>query len=106
MKIMKWISIAILFPALFWGAHEGYQLALQFVVPAGAVLVAWEGARSGKYVWAIGFVAIAILFNPFQPLTFSRGMFLCLNLVSIAAFYASLIVLKAKPGLAMQSIDV
>jgi hypothetical protein len=103
-KIMKWISIAVLLPALFWQAREGYQLALELLVSAGALLVAWEGYRSAKQIWAISFVAIAVLFNPFQPLTFSRGMFLWLNVVCIAAFLASLVALKTKPRLAMPSI--
>jgi len=103
-KIMKWLSIAILLPALFWQAHEGYQLALQLLVPTGALFVAWEGYRSEKQIWAIAFIAIAVLFNPFQPLTFSREMFLGLNLISIATFLASLVVLKAKPTPAMPSV--
>ena len=103
-KIMKWISIAILFPALFWQAHEGYQLALQLLVTTGALLVAWEGYRSEKQMWGIAFVAIAVLFNPFQPLTFSRELFLWLNLISIVTFAASLVVLKTKTTPAMPSI--
>jgi len=103
-KIMKWVSIAVLLPAVYWQSTAGYQLALQLVVSAGALLVAWQGYRSEKQIWAIGFVAIAVLFNPFQPLTFSREMFLWLNLISIATFLASLIVLKAKPRPAMPSI--
>jgi Family of unknown function (DUF6804) len=103
-KTMKWISIAVLLPAVFWQMHEGYQLALQLLVPTGALLVAWEGYRSGKHVWAIGFVAIAVLFNPFQPLTFTRTMFLWLNLISIATFLASLVALKAKAAPAMPSL--
>jgi hypothetical protein len=101
---MKWISIAILLPAVFWKATPDYHLALQMVVCVGAILVAWEGYRSGKRIWAIAFVAIAVLFNPFQPLTFSRTMFLWLNLISIATFLASLVVLKVKPAPAMPSI--
>ena len=103
-KTMKWVSIVILLPAVFWQASAGYHLALQLVVTAGALLVAWEGYRSEKQVWAIGFVAIAVLFNPFQPLTFSREMFLWLNLISVATFLASLVVLKTKPRASMPSI--
>lgn len=103
-KIMKWTSITILLPALFWEASEGYLVALQMVVTAGAVLVAWEGYLSEKQVWAIGFLAIATIFNPFQPLLFSEGTFLWLKLISIATFLASLVALKATPRRAMPSI--
>ena len=103
-KTMKWISIAILLPAVIWQTTAGYQLALQLLVPTGALLVAWEGYRSDKHIWAIAFVAIAVMFNPFQPLMFSRTMFLWLNVISIATFLASVVVLKAKPTPAMPSI--
>ncbi|MBI3933502.1 MAG: hypothetical protein HY316_02340 [Acidobacteria bacterium] len=105
-KIMQWVSIAVLLPVVFWQASAGYLLALQFVVSAAAILVAWEGYRAAKQMWAIGFVAIALLFNPFQPLTFSREMFLWLDLISIATFLASLVVLKSKPSASMPSIAI
>jgi hypothetical protein len=103
-KMMKWLSIVVLLPAVFWQPSANYQLGLQFVVCVGATLVALQAVRSEKYVWAIGFVGIAMLFNPFQPLTFSRAMFLSLGWVSVATFLVSLATLKAKPGLAMPSI--
>jgi len=103
-KMMKWLSIAVLLPAVFWQPSAGYQLALQFVVCAGAGLVALQAVRSEKYIWAIGLVGIAVLFNPFHPLTFSRAMFLSLGWVSVATFLVSLAVLKARPGLAVPSI--
>ncbi len=103
-KFMKWISVAGLLLAVFWRSSANYELLLQFVVCTGAILVAWEAYRSAKGLWAIGFVAIAVLFNPLQPLTFSREMFVGLSLLSMATFLASLAVLKAKPILPMPSI--
>jgi uncharacterized membrane protein YccC len=103
-KMMKWLSIVVLLPAVFWQPSAGYQLGLQFVVCAGATLVALQAVRSEKYIWAIGFVGIAMLFNPFQPLVFSRAVFLSLGWVSVATFLVSLATLKAKPGLALPSI--
>ena len=103
-KMMKWLSIVVLLPAVLWQPSDGYQLTLQFVVCAGAMLVALQAVRGEKYVWAIGFVGIAMLFNPFQPLAFSRAMFLSLGWVSVATFLVSLAALRAKPGLAMPSI--
>ena len=101
---MKYLSIAVLLPAVLGQPSAGYQLTLQFVVCAGATLVALQAVRGEKYIWSIGFVGIAMLFNPFQPFAFSRAMFLSLGWVSVATFLASLAVLKAKPGRAMPSI--
>ena len=102
--IMKWFSIAVLLLALFGRSSAGYLLVLQFVVCGAAIMVAWEAYRSERQVWAIGFVAIAVLFNPFQSLTYSREMFLWLDLLSMATFLASLAVLKAKPKFSMALI--
>lgn len=103
-KMMKWLSIAVLLPAAFWGSSENYLPLLQFVVCGGALFVAWEAFRSAKHLWAVGFVAIAALFNPLQPWTFSPGMFFWLDLLSIAMFVASVAVLKARPRFAMPPI--
>jgi hypothetical protein len=103
-RIMQFIAIAGLFLALFWRSSEGYELALQFVVCTGALLVAWEAYRADKHIWVIGFAAIAALFNPIQPLTFSSKLFFWLDLLSMATFLVSLAMLKAKPKLSMPSI--
>jgi len=103
-RIMKFISIAGLFLALFWRSSEGSEFALQFVVCAGALLVAWEAYRAEKHIWTIGFVAIAVLFNPFQPWTFSSELFFWLDLLAMSTFLVSLAIVKAKPKLPMPSI--
>jgi hypothetical protein len=103
-KIMKWASIAGLFLAVLWRPSENFQLLLEFVVCAGAILVALDAVRAEEYVWATGFVAIALLFNPVAPVVLSREMFFWLGWVSVATFLASLVVLKSQPRLAMPSI--
>lgn len=103
-KIMQWISIAGLLLAVLWRPSEDYQLLLQFVVCAGAILVAWEGYRSAKHLWAIGFFSIALLFNPIQPAAFSRAMFLWVDLICVGMFLVPLAALKRKPILSMPSI--
>ena len=103
-KIMKWLSIAVLLPAAIWGSSDDYLLLLQLVVCGGALFVAWEAFRSAKQFWAVGFVAIAAVFNPLQPWTFSAGMFFWLDLLSMAMFGVSLAVLKARPRFVMPPI--
>ena len=105
-KMMKWLSIAILLPAVFWQPSASYELLLQFVVFAGATMVVVQAFRSERHIWAIGFAGIAMLFNPFQPLAFSRVAFLALGVVSATTFLVSLSVLKSqpRPELAMPSV--
>jgi len=103
-KIMKWASIAGLFLAVLWRPSENFQLLLEFVVCAGAILVALDAVRAEEYVWATGFVAIALLFNPVAPVVLSRDMFFWLGWASVATFMASLVVLKPKPQLSLESL--
>ena len=103
-KTMKWLSIAVLLPAVLREPSGPYQIALQFVVCTWAALVALQAVRGEKHIGAFGIVGIAMLFNPFQPLAFSRGLFLSLGWVSVATFLASLAVLKGRPGIAVPSV--
>ena len=105
-KIMKWASIAGLFLAVLWRPSENFQLLLEFVVCAGAIVVALDAVRAEEYVWATGFVAIALLFNPVAPVVLSRDMFFWLGWASVATFMASLVVLKPKPQLSLESLLV
>ena len=93
-KIMKWSSAAILLPTLFGQKSEAYLVALQLVVTAGAVLVVWQGFRSERQLWAIGFAVIAAVYNPFQPMVFSVDALRLLGVLSMATFLVSIVVLK------------
>lgn len=103
-KIMKWCSAAVLIPALFGLSSEGYIVALQLVVTAGAVLLVWEGFHSNRQIWAVGFSVIAAAYNPFQPLLFSRGTLFLLSAISIATFLASLVMMRSVAKTPMLSV--
>lgn len=100
--IMKWVSISVLLLAAIWRSSPDHDLLLQFVVCAAAILVVWQAFRTTRYLWAAGFAAIAILFNPIQPFEFSPAKFLWLDLICLSAFALSLTVLKAKPAGAIE----
>lgn len=95
-SIMKWVSIVALLLSAFWRSSADYTVVLQLAVCAGAILVVWEAYRTARYLWAIGFAAIAMLFNPIQPLELSLAKFLWLDLICVVAFACSLAVFKAK----------
>jgi len=80
------------------------QLLLGFVVCAAGVAVAAQALRAKKYVWAMAFVSIAILFNPvvtFQP-PYSRHI--GISALCVAAFGLSLVFLKNLPTKTIASI--
>ena len=103
-KIMKWVSIVALLLGVVWSTSPDYQLLLQFVVCAGAIAVVLQAARAAKYFWAVAFGAIAVLYNPIVSVALSRTMFLWLNLICLATFAVSLVVLRTIPILSRPSL--
>jgi hypothetical protein len=112
--IMKLFSIVALLFGFFgslpvgpqeWSVRNGGYLELfNMLVCLSALLVVVEGFRGRKYFWASGFVAIAVLFNPFVPVTLPRKIFLGLDSVCILTFLVSLALSKRQPILAVPSL--
>ena len=107
---MKWITLlALLAAAVLWSTSAANsqlpQFLLGFVVCFGASLVVMQAAQAKKYVWAGGFAAIALLFNPVVPVVPFNGEWgRWLVLVSIVPFAVSLAALKGQPLLTIPSI--
>jgi len=102
-SIMKWVSSAgLLLAGLRLAAP--YQVLLEIVVCVSALLVFTQAARVGKYMWATGFLTIAVLFNPVVPMVLSRKTLLWLDWVCLMTFMISLLALKRQPILSMPSI--
>ena len=112
--IMKLVSIVVLLLGFFgnlpvgsqeWSVRNGGYLELfNMLVCLSALLVVAEGFRGRKYFWALGFVAIAVLFNPIVPVTLPRKMFLGLDSVCILTFLVSLALSRRQPMLTVRSI--
>jgi hypothetical protein len=105
-KIMKWISSAtLLLAGVFWGVALDYELLLTVVVFMGAIVVLQQAVSEGEYLWAAGFAAIALVFNPAAPLFQASGdWFRMMALVCTAIFAVSLTALKTQPILSIASI--
>ena len=101
-KIMKWIAIATLFLAVLGIVSQ--RAVLEIVVCVSGLLVVTQAIGASKYSWAVGFLAIAVLFNPVLPLPISGNAFLLLEWVCLAAFLVSLAVLRIQPTLSVPSI--
>ena len=105
-KIMKWSSIAALVvTVLFRETGENYRLVLNFGICMGAILVIRQALQAKQYVWAAGFIAIALLFNPMVVILRPVGyFFLLLVLIFLAMFGISLVALKTQDLLSIPSI--
>ena len=108
-KIMKWTTMAALLMAgMLWSSAANSQFprfVLGFVVCFSAGVVLMQAVRARKYVWAGGFAAIALLFNPLVlVLPFDSEWGRMLVLVAIVPFAVSLAVLTTPPVLSIASI--
>lgn len=105
-RIMKYVSIAALMvAAILWNEVARYGLALRFVIALGSVMVALQATRARKRMWAAGFFAVAVLYNPLLPLgALSGNVALGVVVATIVPFAISIYKLPTVPLLSMPSI--
>lgn len=105
-EVMKWLSIATLLSTLvFWNVAASYQPELNLLICSAAALVLVQAARRKKYIWAAGFLLVAVLFNPLLPMfQLAGGIGLGLIALAIAPFAVSLVALRPRPLLSIPSI--
>jgi Family of unknown function (DUF6804) len=103
-KITKFVCAGVLLLTAFWAVSPGLKIMLDILICVGAITVATEAVSRPKYLWAAGFVAIAVLFNPIVPLVLSRNVFLALDVACLLAFLTSLEALKDQPIFSIPSI--
>jgi hypothetical protein len=101
---MKWVSIMMLLLALFWPPLSNHRVALEILICLSALMVMAQAWSASKHFWALGFGAVAVLFNPIMPLALAPKTFLWLEWVCLAAFLLSLILLTAKQPVPLPGI--
>ena len=102
-NFMNWFSNAVLLLAGLRLATP-YQVFLEFAACITGLLVLTQAVRVGKFLWATGFLTIAVLFNPVVPMVLSRKTLLWLDWLCLMTFLVSLAALKGQPVLSMSSI--
>ena len=104
-QIMKWIAAVALVVAVFsWHSPLYLKMAVQFIVCMGAGLVFVQAISEKKRLWAVGFLGVAVLFNPVVPVALPRGIFLWFDAVCLTLFLFSLVFLTSSPRLSVASI--
>jgi hypothetical protein len=85
-KTMKWGAIVgLLLAAISWNTGPNFRLLLDLVVSVGAIVVVRQAARAKQYLWASGFVGMALLLNPIVPVFTPAGnLMLLLFLVGLS----------------------
>ena len=87
-RIMKWVSIIMLLLAILQLPIASHPILLAIVVSVSALLIAAQAIRASKYSWAVGFLAIAVLFNPVTPIARAGRDVLWVDGIGLAAFLA------------------
>lgn len=103
-KMMKLVCAGVLLLTAISVVSPGVEILLDILISVGAITVATEAVARPKYLWAGGFVAIAVLFNPIWPVALSREVFFVLDVACLLAFLISLETLKSQPVLSIPSI--
>ena len=96
-QTMKWLSVTMLLLAVFRLAVASHETLLSIVVFASGLLIVAQAVRSRKYLWAIGFLAIALLFNPVVSIALSGRDVLWLNGIGLAAFLMAALAFDGRP---------
>jgi hypothetical protein len=83
MTVVKWISLPVLLTASLFARFAGkYEIVLNLLVCAGALVVLQRAVYIREYLWAAAFVDVAIVFS---PLTLIIKIFLLLSFTCIEA---------------------
>src|SRR5437868_6037623 len=83
-KVTKWVLLpALLIGSIFSRSAARHELLLDIVVCLGALLVVQRAVRLKAYLWAAGFVTIAVVFSPFLLVI---KIFLLMGFAGLATF--------------------
>lgn len=66
----------------------GFFTALRFLVCGSSTYVCWEAFSSKQAWWAVGFGAIAVLFNPVMPIHLDRNIWEWID-IGVAALFGA-----------------
>lgn len=95
MTVVKWISLPVLLTGSLFAPFAGnYEIVLNLLVFAGALVVIQRAVNMREYVWAAGVVPVAIMFS---PVTVIMKIFLLLSFICIGSFAGVYAAWKPRP---------
>jgi hypothetical protein len=90
LTVVKWISLPVLLTASLFTRFAGvYEIVLNLLVFAGALVVVQRSVSFNEYLWATAFAGVAIVFS---PLTLIIKIFLLMGftcMLALAGVYAA-----------------
>ncbi len=108
-KLMTLISMLALSLAVLWQSAPEYRMAICVVVSVGGITLAIRALSTGKLLWALVFVGVLGVFTPFRISQFSHSLVAMLDMVTLALFAVSPLLLKKArtvPGASQGSLGL
>jgi uncharacterized protein DUF6804 len=102
--VAKCFSVAVLLAATIFDPAGANRLLLEFIVFSGSIVVVVQAARMQEHIWTLGFIVVALLFNPLIEVSFSLFALRWLDIFAVVGFLASVFILKSAPFPSPQSI--
>lgn len=91
---MTLVSMATLSVAVLWRASPDHRMAVGVVVSAGAAVLALRTFFAGKLLWGLVFLGVLGVFTPLRSSQFTPALASILDLITLALFAISPIVLR------------
>lgn len=83
---------ALLAVAAVWSSVTPFEIVVRFAVAFGAIILLFQSLKQERYVWAVAFAALAVIYNPVSPLfAFSGEWQRAVVIASACPFAASLV---------------
>jgi hypothetical protein len=94
-RIFKWISLPVLLTGSLFARFAGdYEIVVNLLVFAGALVVVERAVALREFLWAGAFLGVAVVFS---PLVLIMKIFLLLTFTCIGALAGLYVALKPQP---------
>ena len=106
-SIVKWAATAaVLLAVMSWRLPPHYELLVDFVFCLVVAIVATRAIRATEYIWAGGFLTIALMLNPAVPFFEPAGNLVALMaLIFVAPLAIASAALSVQPAVCTSSMD-
>jgi len=93
-RVMALAAIVVLVVPIVSHSSTDSRITASIVVSVSALVLAFRAFALNRFLWGLVFLGVLGAFTPFRPEVFSPALVLTLNLVALALFAVSPVILK------------
>lgn len=105
-RLMTWAAIAALVLAVLSRSRSDYHMAISIVVSLGALTLAVRAFSGVQFLWGLVFLGLLGVFTPFASAELPPALALIFDLVALALFAVSPVILRKSRTPAISSNGV